>query len=76
MAFDSTYPTINMSNNKEFKWKDFYGKLKESIPTNVPEERDKEVDLCGYVDINHTGGKKTRRSCSYFLIFLNTALLQ
>ena len=28
MVFDTTYPTIGMSDFKEFKWKVFYGKLK------------------------------------------------
>ena len=47
MAFDPTYPDINMSNFKEYKWKDLYGKLKEAIPPNTPEEKGKEVDLHG-----------------------------
>ena len=54
----------------------FYGELKEAIPHNSLEERGKEVDQCGCVDSNHTGEKKTRRSCSGFLIFLNTTLIQ
>ena len=28
MARDPTYPAINMSDFKEFRWKDFYGWLK------------------------------------------------
>ena len=36
----------------------------------------KEVELRGYVDINHAREKKTRRSCSIFFILLNSALIQ
>ena len=53
MAFDPTYPVIDMNDFKECKWKDFYGYLEGAIPPNVPEERGKEVDLRGYVDSNH-----------------------
>ena len=37
MGFDPTYPTMNMSDFKRCKWKDFYGKLKKAIPPNAPE---------------------------------------
>ena len=30
MSFDLTYTTINTSDFKEWKWKDFYGELNES----------------------------------------------
>ena len=76
MDFDPTYPFIDMNEFKECKWKDFYGDLKEAIPPNTPEKMGKEVDLCGYVDSDHAGEKKTRMSCSVFFIFLNTALIQ
>ena len=55
MAFDPTYPTINMSDLNEFEWKYFCGKLEESIPPNASEKRGKEVDLCVYVDRDHAG---------------------
>ena len=53
MAFDQTYPVININEYKDCKCKDFYGGLKEYIPPNAPEERGKEVDLREYVDRNH-----------------------
>ena len=65
-----------MSDFKECKWKDFYGRLKEASPPNTPEERGKEVDLHGFVDSDHAGEKKTRRSRSGFFMFLNTSLIQ
>ena len=40
MAFDLTYPTINTSDFKECTWKNFYGKLKESIPPSQGSDQD------------------------------------
>ena len=57
IAFDPTYPVINMNDFKEYKWRDFYGDLKEAIPPNAPEERGKKYDLRGYVDSDHAGEK-------------------
>ena len=37
MVFDPTYLVIDMNDFKEWKWKYFYGYLKESVPTNAPE---------------------------------------
>ena len=51
-------------------------KIKGGCPPNAPEERGKEVDLSGYIDSEHAGEKKTRRSCSGFFIFLNTVIIQ
>ena len=76
MAFDTTYAAIDMNDFRECKCKDFYWELKETITPNSPKERGKEVDIRGYVDSNHAGEKKTRRSCSGFFILLKTALIQ
>ena len=43
MAFDPTYPAINVIDFKEWNWKDFYGELNRAIPPNAAEERGKEV---------------------------------
>ena len=75
MAFDPTYPAINMNYFREFKWKEFYGELKEASLLNAPEVRGKEVDLCGYVDSDHAEEKKSRISRSGVFIFLNNALI-
>ena len=37
MVFEPTYPAIDINDFKEFKWKVFYGVLKESVPPNSPE---------------------------------------
>ena len=41
MAFDPTYPVINMNDFKECNSKDLYGDLDKDITPNVPEERGK-----------------------------------
>ena len=69
MAFDPTYPVIDMKDFKECKWKYFYGDLMESIPLNFPEEMVKEVYLRGCADSDHAVENKTRRSRSGFFIF-------
>ena len=66
MAFDPTYPVIDMNYFKKCKWNVFYGDLKDYTPPNAPEERGKKVDLCGYVDSDQTGEMNTRRSRSGF----------
>ena len=76
MNFDPTYPTINMIDFKECKWKDFYSELKQVTPPNASEKRGKEFDPRWYVDSNNTGEKKARRSYYVFFIFLNKALIQ
>ena len=55
ISFDPDYPIIDMNDFKDCKWTDFYGSLKEAIPHNAPEERGKEVDMCGCVDSDHPG---------------------
>jgi hypothetical protein len=36
IAFDPTYPDVDMSAFKECNWKAFYGDIKEAIPSNAP----------------------------------------
>ena len=43
MAFEPTYPAINMNDFRKYKWKGFYGELKEATPPKAPEERGKGV---------------------------------
>ena len=76
MAYDPSYPTIDMNVFKPNEWKSFYGNVKESIPSNAPEPRGKDVDLQLYVDSDHAGEKHTRRLRTDFLVFMNTALVQ
>jgi hypothetical protein len=76
MAYDPSYPTINMNVFKPNDRKSFYGNIEESIPSNAPEPRGKNVDLQLYVNSNHAGEKRTHRLHTGFFLFMNTALVQ
>ncbi|KAI2491971.1 Reverse transcriptase (RNA-dependent DNA polymerase) [Fragilaria crotonensis] len=72
IVFDPTYPDIDMT-VFECDWKQYYGNVTEAIPPNAPEPRGKEVDLRLFVDSDHAGDQRTRRSRTGFLIYMNLA---
>ena len=72
--FDPTYPDIVHSDFPKYNWTEFYHGAEEAIPPDMPEPLGKEVDLRMFVDSDHAGDKKTRRSRTGFLIFCNMAL--
>ena len=47
--------------------------MKEPIPENAPDPRGNDVDLRLFVDSDHAGDKRCRRSRTGFFIFLNSA---
>ena len=72
MAFDPSYPDINLADFKlDQNWKAIYGDVQEPIPPNAPKPRGKPVDLRLFVDSDHAGDKVTRRSRTGFYIFMN-----
>ena len=73
MVFDPTYPTIDMTKFMAHDWKEFYGDVQEPVPLNSPAPRGKEVDLRMFVDSDHAGDQRTRRSRTGFFILLNSA---
>ena len=75
LALDPTYPDINLQDFIGCDWKQYYGDVAEAIPPDAPKPRGKDVDLRMYVDSDHAGEKKTRRSRTGFFIFLNSALI-
>ena len=75
LVLDPTYPTIDHTSFMKCNWKEFYGDAKEAIPPNAPAPLGMEVDLRMYVDSDHAGDHKTRRSRTGYLIFLNMALV-
>ena len=75
LVFDPTYPTIDLSNFQNCEWKEFYGDVKEGIPLDAPKPLGKDVDIRMMVDSDHAGDKKTRRSRTGFLIFINNAIV-
>ena len=76
LTFDPNYPEIYHDRFKKHKWVDFYGDVKEAIPTDIPEPRGESVDLRMHIYSDHAGYKATRRSSTGFLIFMNTDLIQ
>jgi hypothetical protein len=76
MCFDPTVPVCDERAFKECDWKQFYGDVKEAIPSNAPKPRGKKVHLRMYVDSDHAGEKRTRRSRTGFFVFINSALTQ
>ncbi len=75
LVFDPTYSNIDLSNFQTCEWKEFYGDVKEGIPLDAPKPLGKDVDICMMVDSDHSGDKKTRRSRTGFLIFVNNAIV-
>ena len=76
ICFDPTYANIDLSVFQEHDWKHFYGDMKEAIPLDAPSPHGKEVELRMFVDSDHAGDKRTRRSHTGFFIFLNSTLIQ
>ena len=76
LYLDPTYPEIDYASCNRHKWVDFYCKVKESIPLNIPESRVKDVDFKMYVDSDHARDKSPLRSRTGFLIYRSMDLLQ
>ena len=75
LVLDPTYPAIPQNTFQTYEWTYFYSNIKEAIPPDAPEPWGKEVDLRMYVDSDHMGDPKTRRSRTGFFIFVNSALV-
>ena len=74
LIFDLTYPDIDMSSFPTYDWTEFYGDVQEAIPHDMSELLGKDLDIRMFCDSDHAGEKRTRRSCTGFLIFCNMAL--
>ena len=73
MGFDDTIPSFRCERFVKCYWSKFYPDATEAIPQNIPAPRGKEVVLTCFVDADHAGWRKTRRSPSSLLIFVNRA---
>jgi len=63
--------TFNDFNREE--WLDFYHDAREEFPIKMPEPLGNPVHVLAYVDANHVGNMKTRRSHSGILIYMKQA---
>jgi hypothetical protein len=73
LVFDGMYPDIDKRKFVRYHWQDFYRYAKEAIPPNMPEARGLEVVITCFVDANHAGNVKNRRSQTEILMFVNRA---
>ena len=63
--------TLNDTSREE--WDEFYKDAEEEFPINGPEPLGNPVRLSAYVDANHAGNLKTRRSHTGLLVYMNSA---
>ena len=70
LLFDSDEPRVNEKWFSSYDWYGFYRNAKEAIPPNIPEVRGNVVVTTCFMDANHTGDKKDRRSQTGVLILL------
>ena len=76
LVLDPTYPEVNKSDFRENEdWRAFYGDVKEAKPLNAPKPLGKEVVLRMFVDSDHAGDKKDRRSRTGFMIYMNMTMI-
>jgi hypothetical protein len=74
IILDPTYPDIDLSQfNDGAEWSNFYGDVREVIPSNMPKPRGKTVVVKLFVDSDHAADKLTRRSRTGFILYLNKA---
>jgi hypothetical protein len=70
---DPTYHDVDMRAFIKTDWKPMYGDLKKAIPPNAPFTRGKAIDLCLFVDSDHSGEHFTLCSRTGFFISLSMA---
>ena len=73
ICLDPRYPNIDPNSFAEHDWYDFYRDAEEKIPKDAPKPRGKYVTVHVFVDANHAGCQKTRKSVTGILIFVNMA---
>jgi hypothetical protein len=74
LHMDYRYPNVDNSRFPPvFDWTDFYRDSEEPIPDDVPTPYGEPVELHCFVDSDHASDKKSRKSQTGILIFLNRA---
>jgi hypothetical protein len=64
-----------MDSFPQFDLTKFYSDIEEAIPVDMPELLSRDIDVHMICDSDHTGDKRTKCSCTGFLIFCNMALI-
>ena len=74
MIFDPTEPEIDDNQFKREDWSSsVYMNAKETLPANMPESRGFGFKIRAFVDSDHAGNEKTRRSRTGYMVFLNSS---
>ena len=74
MVFDPTEPDIDYQAFPRDDWSaSVYGDGSETLPANMPDSRGASMTIQVFVDSDHAGDTATRRSCTGFAVFLNSA---
>ena len=76
LYFDPDLPKLDpnaFSSNTSEEFREFYRDAKEPMPDNMPEPLGRSVSITAFVDASHASNKKTRRSHTGYLIFVNRA---
>ena len=74
LAYDPVVPPVDESIfHSKADWEDFYGKVEEEMPPNMPELHGNPVSISAFVDANHAGNVVTRRSHTGIIIFVQNA---
>ena len=74
MVFDPSEPDIDEDKFVKEDWKSsVYTNAKESVPKDAPEARGLGFKIRAFVDSDHAGDERTRRSRSGYMVFVNNA---
>ncbi len=75
LIFDPTYPKIDMGQFPQYNLTEFCGNVEEAFPVDMSKPLGKDVDVCMMCERDHARDKRTRCSCTGFLIFCYMALI-
>ena len=74
LVLDDSIPNFDSSSYfKVSDWSQYYPDAAEPIPGNMPETRGKSITTTCFVDADHAGCRRTRRSHTGILIYVNRA---
>ena len=73
IVIDPSYPEVDEEAFQKYDWNNFFGEVKEQVPSNSPRPLGKEFIMRAFVGASHTCDRLNRRSRTGFIIFLNSA---